>query len=483
MKKLLTLCFLLVAFPAWGTTFYVATTGNDSNSCATAQSASTPRRTIIGGIGCVTAGAGDTVIVASGNYGSELVGSSFSTKSGTSWANAMTVKAATPLGVQVSRISPDNAANAYIIWDGFLISCGATSGTTGMYINGGAHHQRFQNGEVTNCGQGGQLGPTGGVGGNEFINMNVHHNGSSNQYHGFYVSTSNNIIRNCQIHHNSGYGIQFYPGSPNSGGQAYSNTIYDNATAGSLGEGGITDFQSGTLIYNNLIYHTTSQLQGIELRGSGGAAYGNTIYGHTNQGIQCYSGSSTPVKNNAIFNNGTPVTNAGSCTFANNLCSGTGTGCANTSGITNTTAFTNPTATPPDLHLKSGSPLIDAGATLGAPYNVDMTGYARPQGAAYDVGAYEYGTTGGITVTMAAPPASVTSPSLTLNGTTTGTVTSVTLTQNGASIGTATLGAGTWTKAVTLAAGNNSFVATATDGTQSVSTPAAVVKFTGACGP
>ena len=44
-----------------------------------------------------------------------------------------------------------------------------------------------------------------------------------------------------------------------------------------------------------------------------------------------------------------------------------------------------------NLHLKAGSPAIDAGTSSGAP-SVDFDGVSRPQGAGYDVGAYEYVT-------------------------------------------------------------------------------------------
>jgi hypothetical protein len=43
--------------------------------------------------------------------------------------------------------------------------------------------------------------------------------------------------------------------------------------------------------------------------------------------------------------------------------------------------------------LKTSSPAIDAGATLGAPYNIDYAGVTRPSGPAYDIGAFEYGGT------------------------------------------------------------------------------------------
>ncbi len=49
--------------------------------------------------------------------------------------------------------------------------------------------------------------------------------------------------------------------------------------------------------------------------------------------------------------------------------------------------MTNPAAQ--DFTLGATSPCRDAGYTAGAPYNVDFAGTSRPQGAAYDIGAYE----------------------------------------------------------------------------------------------
>ena len=43
-----------------------------------------------------------------------------------------------------------------------------------------------------------------------------------------------------------------------------------------------------------------------------------------------------------------------------------------------------------DLHIKSGTKAVNSGYNLGTPYNVDKEGVARPQGSAYDRGAYEF---------------------------------------------------------------------------------------------
>ena len=43
--------------------------------------------------------------------------------------------------------------------------------------------------------------------------------------------------------------------------------------------------------------------------------------------------------------------------------------------------------------IQAISPAKDHGANLGAPFNVDIRGIPRPQGAAWDIGAYEYSST------------------------------------------------------------------------------------------
>ena len=42
------------------------------------------------------------------------------------------------------------------------------------------------------------------------------------------------------------------------------------------------------------------------------------------------------------------------------------------------------------FNLTASSPAIDAGLDMGSPFNVDVEGVSRPQGAAWDIGAYEY---------------------------------------------------------------------------------------------
>ena len=50
--------------------------------------------------------------------------------------------------------------------------------------------------------------------------------------------------------------------------------------------------------------------------------------------------------------------------------------------------FVNPSAK--DFHLKAGSPAIDRGINLSSYFTTDKDGISRPQGAGWDIGAYEY---------------------------------------------------------------------------------------------
>jgi hypothetical protein len=142
---------------------------------------------------------------------------------------------------------------------------------------------------------------------------------------------------------------------------------------------------TGNAAYNNLIYNNTINLTGfgagIQVLSSSanGLVYNNTVYQNGPAGgILIYAGSrGTIVKNNIAFGNlgGDIVNDAGpDATIGFNL--------------TSDPKFVN--AGTFDFHLQSTSPAIDAGTTLSL-VTTDFDGRPRPQGSAYDIGAYEYG--------------------------------------------------------------------------------------------
>src|SRR5581483_3042956 len=80
---------------AQAATYYVSTGGSDARSCAQAQSASAPKRTLRSATPCL--GAGDTLYVRGGVYDESLMMSVYtqwlggSIASGTSWDNKVRI--------------------------------------------------------------------------------------------------------------------------------------------------------------------------------------------------------------------------------------------------------------------------------------------------------------------------------------------------------------------------------------------------------
>ena len=74
------LFMIIGAMTAEGATYYVATTGNDGYACTTAQTISTPKRTIKSGVGCLKPG--DKLYIRTGTY-TEQIDLATPNKSGT----------------------------------------------------------------------------------------------------------------------------------------------------------------------------------------------------------------------------------------------------------------------------------------------------------------------------------------------------------------------------------------------------------------
>src|SRR4029077_18880698 len=143
----------------------------------------------------------------------------------------------------------------------------------------------------------------------------------------------------------------------------YNNIVYGNAVGIKTRYGA-----TGTLIYNNTV--TGNGLH----NGDGGISIGGTSSNSSN----------VIVRNNISYgNNGAAdYLDMGVATTADH----------NLLGIN--PLFVNATAN--NYHLQAGSPAIDAGVTL-TQVPVDFDGVTRPQGPAYDIGAYEFPVSSGVT--------------------------------------------------------------------------------------
>ena len=420
---LLLILTTLGANTAQATVFYVASNGDDSST----GSEVAPFRTISHGVSVLSAG--DTLYVKEGTYKEYITNDPAFSKqtfipNGTSWEKPVTV-AANP-GDTVTIIPGSGKAffvitdgqDKYLIIDGFIID-GQKTALYGFKFGNGTQHVRVQNSEIKNSKYSGILVSQGLVTEyalpadtyHEFINLHVHHNGSSWRDHGYYISTSRNLVEHCHIHHNSDYGGKFYASMQNGGGGTANynifryNTIHDNGqnttiqSVGFLLSSGIGNQAYGniayneevglgiggdatdTLLYNNITYNNS--LYGIKIFGSQGGSrkamvYNNTVYGNPLYGIAVRDGAeNTILKNNIAYNNGN-----GNIWLAPDQSPGT---------IRENNLLIDPKFEDPlqyNFKLKSGSPAIDSGVNIQE-VKIDYFGVERYQGEAYDIGAIE----------------------------------------------------------------------------------------------
>jgi hypothetical protein len=226
--------------------------------------------------------------------------------------------------------------------------------------------------------------------------------------HGAYIAGGSGIIRNSIFRNNKGgNGIQIQSAGPahiignlnvygnkvyNNGGRLYIST-YDYNGSGHIGN---------VYVYNNLIWN--NGLTGgpsLSVSQSGGSTiddayiFNNTIANATN-GITCYTVPAV-VRNNVIANMAGDYIDWNTRNYAglvtsNNCIQGHVSGiqfqseddCAHSLASLDESSeiFLKPT----DLSTN----LIDKGVDLSSYFSTDFAGTSRPQGAGFDIGAYEY---------------------------------------------------------------------------------------------
>jgi hypothetical protein len=392
---------------AHAATYYVSKAGSNSNSCAQAKSASTPKLTIGGGVGCLAAG--DELLVRAGTY-SEALGNSV--PSGTSWSNKVRIAAYPGETVWMNPPGPgENAAvifntyHRYIEFDGINMDGRAQSQSVVVFL-GESDHLRLQNAWIRggNGMDGVAIGfsavvsignNTPGLGQHELINMKITGGGNRvncdllNQCNGYnlYLATSGSLVDGCDFSDATGGGIHIYNMHGSISGNTVRNTrIYNQHYSGQGIVWGILVQGVGHQIYNNLIYDISSN---NSVNGSGiffysGSTenvqvYNNTIYNVEEFGIQIDStvvkASTLTIRNNILYAYGNAgISDFGLAQKSNNLI-----------GIN--PAFVN--AAGGDFHLSAESPARDRGMELGS-VSTDIEGVPRPQGSGLDIGAYEY---------------------------------------------------------------------------------------------
>jgi parallel beta-helix repeat protein len=294
-------------------TYYVSQNGSDSND----GSQSEPFETIRYGISQLDAG--DTLYIRAGTYAEAIDSNSMTLPVGDSWDNPVTIAANSGETVVLrpnlnggTVILLGHSDIQYVIFDGLVVDATGTGSTGGLGLINGANHIRFVNVEVKNAtshgivqfhGRDDPSTPTY----NEFIGMKVHDNGTVAALdHGIYITNSSNLIEDCDIYHNAGFGVHIY----NEGGGVNDNTVsssrvYDNGWAGGTTAGILLGSGSGNAAYDNEVWGNYIGIQVSSWSPVDTHVENNTVYDNTLWGIEISTNSlNTVVEGNNVYDNG-----------------------------------------------------------------------------------------------------------------------------------------------------------------------------------
>lgn len=380
------------------TGYFVATTGDDSRSCMTAATITTPKKTITSGAACLAAG--DTLYVRGGTYTESLANPA--TTSGTDWNNVVRIMAypgETPI-VRPSA-TPDYAllmstTHSYVVFDGLTFD-GANAVAGVIKIEAvdttthNPHHIRIIRATVIGNTAQPQQGividaqADGTTGSDEIVATTIRDIGGDDFSHGIYTKSPATLVDGCDISNFPGAGIQLFSGHAMSGAVLRNNTIHAPRHGGTNQRHWGIVWADGTasgLAYNNVIYDITlapgasSVSFGIQVYDNSGIGlYNNTITNVSGYGINLdVSSSGLAARNNIAFSNFVDITDGSGATKTNNL--------------TADPLFVNAAAH--NYQIQAGSAARDVATALASFFTTDLLGVPRPQGPAWDIGAYEY---------------------------------------------------------------------------------------------
>ena len=396
-----------------GNAYYVAPEGSDSND----GSIDRPWATIQHAVN--NTGPGDTVYLREGTY---VQGASIRGDRGQGGADGQFWTLAGYPGEKA--VIKDNSIKIYMTEYVRVKGLTFENGSVGLnsYIKDGwtfPSHTEILDNKIT----GPQLryNMIGVIGDDNLVEGNtiIVTGGGDSLDHGIYVmSGSRNIIRNNYISGPRGFGIHIYDEvKQGRSGQIGDVVVEDNVITGSALSGGIivatgssgSPLAKNIMIRNNIIY--SNGIKGIEVRSNSKDVYiyNNTLYRNGEEDgdgirIAVCCGSSgfidgVMMKNNIVdtgnstgyhVNVGTSASVVSNLVLENNLYwpgPPDLKSISDTSPVAGDPLFVDPAGA--DFHLRSGSAAIDKGLSL-TDVPTDRDGISRPQGSAYDIGAYEY---------------------------------------------------------------------------------------------
>jgi parallel beta-helix repeat protein len=286
---------------ATAATYYVATTGSNTNPGSQSQ----PFRTIDQGVSVLRAG--DTLYIRQGTYTNQSIGcpSEVPVPSGTSWSNAVTIagypgETVTLTGYHVG-LCLFNVS--YLIVDNLIIDA-SRGGNSGIFFNCDVHHIRFQNGEVKNSpddtlvfGCGSHV---------EVLNSKIHNAAA----YGFYWGGQDSVFDGNEVYDNAGFAFHIY----SAGSTAVNNNIVSNnvihgngfgyLSGANIYGGLIISHGTGNQVDNNIIYDNFAGI-GVDYGCTNCQVSNNIIYNNASYGINIGAGAvNTIVEDNIVYQNG-----------------------------------------------------------------------------------------------------------------------------------------------------------------------------------
>lgn len=405
MKRTLAILLsLLLASPVFAADKFVAKDGSNANP----GTIGSPYLTIAYCLGQISQTGGDTCNIRTGTYDEYLYYTNSTAPHGTSFSNAVTLKAYNSEVVRLTATGheviigldsfpyPNHFAFYWIVQDLILDGAGGYSSLIGG-LN--MDYVRIQNSELVNA-----FGNAVSTGGNhnELLDLNVHAIGKPvDTTHCIYITGAFNLMSGGRYHDCTGYGMQVFGGSGLTHDNVIKNVrIYDNYTGhlrpdGHGGGGIVIGSGENNLIYNSLIYNNFGT--GVDLDyGCGFDSVGglgipckilnNTIYGNEGGisiGQNNYVYMAT-AENNIVYLNaymGSPSTITCNPTYASD--------CVNLNNLTTNPSFTDPSTF--DFTIPAASAAVGYGLNLYSTValRTDFAGNARAN-AAFDAGAYTY---------------------------------------------------------------------------------------------
>lgn len=389
MRCIIILATFLLYASAYATDYYVAKTGSDANSCATAQNVSTPKLTIGSAKGCLSAG--DTMYIREGTYLERFIndipaGPSASVQTTISAYNDETVilrPSSSASSVRVLDLtSIDNVRFYGLDFDAINVTGEAIKfvGVDNVTIDGPAPVAGVFKCKIQNSSQQGSGGAgfQFGAGNNKILrNCEIFDNGllvlTAPYSHGVYNSGGANVLIEGNYFHGNGCNaIQMYPNPTN--GILRRNVFADNGVTSGCGTN-VVMTNTGHIFEYNVLYMDEETGTGVASSTNVPRDHiirHNTIY---NQSTNCISISSAAinitVQNNLLIECGTAINNLGTGTvLTGNLSTGTA-----------ASHFTSTTSGAFDLTLKSSSTAINGGTDIGLAYcgsNPDQGAFETP---------------------------------------------------------------------------------------------------------